>query len=182
MTHGGGYQFPNYGSANSSGSDPYSSDDYSSHSNSSDAGQGRDPYASDAAAWSGPEFGSGTASAGQDPYAAPASPNQQPSHQFGSGFSQPVYAPAPPTSSNAIVGLVLGIASFAFCAGLTGPLGLIFSILGMRETGVNATQPKGGRGLAIAGLVVSILGCLVLLFALAYIVLVIVLAGTSATS
>lgn len=182
MTQGGGYQFPDYGSANSSGSDPYASDAYSSGSPASDSGQVRDPYATDAAAWSGPEFGSGAGPAGQDPYGAPASPNHQPSHQFGPGFSQPVYAPAPPTSSHAIVGLVLGIASFVFCAGLTAPLGLIFSILGMRETGVNAAQPKGGRGLAIAGLVVSILGCLVLLLMLAYIVLAIVLAGAGATS
>ena len=69
---------------------------------------------------------------------------------------------------------------------LTLPLAVRRETAARRDWRVNPRfcepQPKGGRGLAIAGLVVSILGCLVLLLMLAYIVLAIVLAGAGATS
>ena len=52
----------------------------------------------------------------------------------------------PPSNTMGIVGLVLGCCSFATC-GLLAPLGIVFSGIGMRR------EP---RGLAIAGLIISI--------------------------
>lgn len=71
---------------------------------------------------------------------------------------------APKTNGFAIAGLVLGICSLLFgwacCFNITGILGLIFSIIGMCQTG----EGKGnGRGLAIAGLVLSIVSILILI-------------------
>lgn len=68
------------------------------------------------------------------------------------------------TSGFAIAGLVLGICSLLFgwacCFNITGILGLIFSIIGMCQTG----EGKGkGRGLAIAGLALSIVSILLLI-------------------
>ena len=56
--------------------------------------------------------------------------------------------PSAPQKTNgmAIAGFVLSF----FCS----PLGLIFSIIGMSQTSKDPSQ--GGRGLAIAGLVISI--------------------------
>jgi hypothetical protein len=53
---------------------------------------------------------------------------------------------APKTNGMAITGFV--------CSLLCWPLGLVFSIIGMSQTGKDPSQ--GGRGLAIAGLVISI--------------------------
>ena len=55
---------------------------------------------------------------------------------------------APKTNGMAITGFVLSL------LGCTWPLGLVFSIIGMNQTGKDPSQ--GGRGLAIAGLVISI--------------------------
>jgi peptidyl-prolyl cis-trans isomerase B (cyclophilin B) len=53
---------------------------------------------------------------------------------------------APKTNGMAITGFV--------CSLLCWPLGLVFSIIGMNQTSKDPSQ--GGRGLAIAGLVISI--------------------------
>ena len=50
------------------------------------------------------------------------------------------------TNGMAITGFV--------CSLLCWPLGLVFSIIGMNQTGKDPSQ--GGRGLAIAGLIISI--------------------------
>jgi hypothetical protein len=194
-----------YGSGNdqySSGSDPYGSgsDSYSSGSESytsgSDAfasggdayGSGSDPYGSSDDAFV-PDFGS--TSGGGDPYAAPAAPysTQSAAPSFGPQFGevpqgsygQPL-AMAPPSSGLGIAGFILGILALTFCGGLTGPPGLILSIMGMKATAPGAMPPRSGRGLAIAGLVLSILGTLGLLAMVAYVVLMIVLVGTTAGS
>lgn len=54
------------------------------------------------------------------------------------------------TSTWAVLGLVFGF--------LFWPLGVLFSILGLRETGKRG--PRAGRGLAIAGLIVSVLAAI----------------------
>ncbi|EYT51260.1 DUF4190 domain-containing protein [Brachybacterium muris] len=172
MSNNGGHQFPDFGSTNG-GDDPYAQG----------AGQGRNAY------------GQGSAGEYQDPYTDPyggssamsPSPTYQQDQQgFAAqvdqgahGYGQSTYAPGPPSSGMAITGMVLGIASIAFCAGFTAPFGLVFSILGMKETAPSAASPKGGRGLAIAGLVTSIIGSLILLLWVAYIVLIIVGVGMS---
>jgi len=64
------------------------------------------------------------------------------------------------TNSNAMAGLIFGIlALFCCCKFLFGPLGIIFSLIGLSQ--INR-QPEcyEGRGLAIAGLVLSILSLL----------------------
>src|SRR5699024_8614215 len=65
------------------------------------------------------------------------------------------FAPPPPSSGAAITGFVLGLLGVLMCGGLTAPFGLVFSAIGMKETGAASPLPKGGRGLAIAGLVRS---------------------------
>ena len=52
----------------------------------------------------------------------------------------------------------MAIAGFV-CSFLCWPLGLIFSILGMSQTSKDPSQ--GGRGLAIAGLVISIVSAVI---------------------
>lgn len=146
----------------------------------------QDPYAQEPYG-SATTFGSPSAPGAHDPYAAPAPSADGFGPSFGSpsaapagagGYAPVGYAPPMPTSGKGVAGFILGIASLLMCGGLTAPVGLVFSILGMRETGPSATAPKSGRGLAIAGLVLSILGCLVLLFLIAYFVLVIIVAST----
>lgn len=75
------------------------------------------------------------------------------------------------TNSSAIAGLVFGILAFLCCCKmLFGPLGVIFSLIGLSQINQHPESYEG-RGLAIAGLVLSILslllGIILLLIALA---------------
>ena len=96
----------------------------------------------------------------QTPY-EPAGPVQTPGYQGQSGYGQgaPGYPPAGPQKTNtmAILGLV-----FAF---LFQPLGIIFSAIGLSQ--IKKTR-ENGRGLALAGLILSIvfliLGLVLLFF------------------
>ncbi len=66
----------------------------------------------------------------------------------------------PKTNPSAMTGLIFGLlAFFCCCKFLFGPLGIIFSLVGLSQ--INR-QPEyyEGRGLAIAGLVLSILSLL----------------------
>jgi prepilin-type processing-associated H-X9-DG protein len=69
-------------------------------------------------------------------------------------------APAPKTSGLAIASLVLGIVG-PCTVGLGSIIGIILGIVGLVKIGKSAGA-KGGRGLAIAGIVVSAAGLLVL--------------------
>ena len=77
-------------------------------------------------------------------------------------------ADSKPTSSAAIVGLVLGILAIVTSwipivnnlSFILGVIGLIFSIVGVVGT---ARGKKGGKGLAIAALVVNVLSLVVVL-------------------
>ncbi|MBB5830437.1 DUF4190 domain-containing protein [Brachybacterium aquaticum] len=167
-------------------SDPYGQNSYGQGSSRQDP-YAQDPYSSATSYGSSTPYGSPGAPGAHDPYAAPAPSADGFGPSFGSpsaapagagGYAPVGYAPPMPTSGKGVAGFILGIASLLMCGGLTAPVGLVFSILGMRETGPSATAPKSGRGLAIAGLVLSILGCLVLLFLIAYFVLVIIVAST----
>ena len=77
----------------------------------------------------------------------------------------PTHATAVPPKTNgfAIAGFVLGICSVLFgwicCFNITSVLGLVFSIIGLCQT---AGKKNSGKGLAIAGLVLSILAVLIL--------------------
>jgi hypothetical protein len=73
----------------------------------------------------------------------------------------------------ALAGFVVSLVSLLMCS-LAAPVSLVLSMLGMRDTGPSAATPQDGRGFAIAGLVLSILGCLALLGVIAYFALLIV--------
>ena len=61
----------------------------------------------------------------------------------------------------AIAGLVISIVSLILCCGSISLIGLIFSIIGMNKAKQNNDI---GKGIAIGGLVVNILGILLFLF------------------
>lgn len=91
---------------------------------------------------------------------------------FGASVTPPPIAPPPPgttmagprakTNAYARAGLICGILSVTCCCcGFPfGILGLVFSLLGLSQINANP-QSSEGRGLAIAGLVLSILGLLI---------------------
>lgn len=144
------------------GGDPYAASPLSEPGFSGDFGEARPGALHDGAAQYGaPQFG-------QNPYSA-----------------SPAYmavAMAPPSSGLGIAGFIVGLLGLTLCGTIVSPIGLVLSILGMRETSAGASSPKGGRGLTIAGLVLSIIGSIGLLFLIAYVVLMIVLAGVAAGS
>jgi hypothetical protein len=61
------------------------------------------------------------------------------------------------TSGMAVTGLVMGILSLFCCGPLFGLLGIIFSAIGISQVNKNPTQFTG-KGMAVAGLVMSIIG------------------------
>ena len=153
-----------YGSAEQHGAaDPYgTADPYAS------AGQhgAADPHGA-------PQLGAGV----RDPYASLPSGVPQ------SYYAAPGYAvAAPPSSGLGIAGFVVGLLGLTLCGTLVSPVGLVLSILGMRETAPTASPPKGGRGLTITGLILSIIGTVALLLIIAYFVVMFVIAGVAASS
>ncbi|MDB6059782.1 MAG: hypothetical protein JWO95_3626 [Verrucomicrobiales bacterium] len=90
------------------------------------------------------------------PQAPPAAPSAPPAYA-----PTPTVAPTAPTNGNAITGLVFGILSVTcMCAGLpVGAIGIIFSCIALSQLGHNPSQK--GKGLAIAGLILSIIGVLI---------------------
>lgn len=82
-------------------------------------------------------------------FSDPAAPTQHGSPA--PGYPQaPTYAPVQPYSAMAIAGFVLSLLSVSV-------VGLILSVLGLKDTNGGA---KRGRGLAIAGIVLGALGVL----------------------
>lgn len=71
------------------------------------------------------------------------------------------------TNGFSIAGLVLGLISI-LCCGSTSILGLVFSIIGLSSANKNNDN---SRGVSIAGIVISCLGLLVLLFFVVFTVL-----------
>ena len=78
------------------------------------------------------------------------------------------WQPPKPTSGKAIASLVCGLVAFAgaFCylPALAAPVGLILGLLGIIETGREGA--RSGRGMAIAGTVVSALAVLAIIGAI----------------
>lgn len=84
-------------------------------------------------------------------------------------ISPPIPGTVRKTNSNAMAGLIFGIlAFFCCCKFLFGPLGIVFSLIGLSEINRHPEYYEG-RGLAVAGLVLSILSLLlaVMLFMIA---------------
>lgn len=138
------------------GSDPYSgqhgSDPFVGH-------QGTDPYGQQqGASYSAPQFGQGAL-----PYGGPP---------------QPTYVQAPPSDPLAVTSMILGIVSLT-CLPVVGPIGLVLAIMGMKKT---SDGTASGRGMAIAGLVLSILGTLYLVGIVLYFVFIIGLFAMTGSS
>lgn len=161
--------------------DPYGAHDpYGSH-DASGAGTQRpdDPGAHPYAAGQQPSGTSGTSP--YDPGAQPYGAAGQ--HPSGAGALQPytapghgtVYVTPPPTSGLALAGMILGISGLAVCLGVPSVIGLILSLVSLRETG---NGERSGRGFAIAGIVTSAIGLLVMLAIVAFYVFMFVMVGT----
>ncbi|MFC0673940.1 DUF4190 domain-containing protein [Brachybacterium hainanense] len=152
---------------------------YSAFGDGSPAGQ--DPYGGYAEGSSSSAPDPYATSAPSDPYAAPSpGPQSAPPGYTGPEFGQgalpyggpvqPVYYAAPPTNGTATTALILGIVSLVLCGGVLSPIALVCGILGMKAT---ADGTQGGRGLAIAGLVMGIVGTVLLLLYVLWFVFVI---------
>lgn len=101
---------------------------------------------------------------------AEAAPGWRPMSTFPEfGFSQaapplppqpPVYASGRETNGNAVTGLICGILAFCCPCGhfITATLGIIFSCIALSQASHTASQK--GKGMAIAGLALSIIGVL----------------------
>lgn len=205
MSTGRGNDLPDYSGGN--GRDPYAGG-YDPYSGAHDPyGGGHDPYSGGYDPYGQPELAPSDPYAagpeGADPYArdpldadgfgpvfssavehgAPAHGAPQP---YGaptvSSTGYPPRLPGPTTSSSAITSLVLGILSLTMCAGLTAPVGVIFGVIGMKATGPAATDPRSGRGLAIAGLVTSLIGLIPFLLMVFYVVIMIVAIAVEVTA
>jgi hypothetical protein len=88
-----------------------------------------------------------------------------PQHAPGVPVGAPGYTQTPaatvPTNGNAITGLIFGILSITcVCAGLpVGAIGIIFSCIALSQ--INNNPGQKGKGMAIAGLVLSIVGVMI---------------------
>jgi len=72
--------------------------------------------------------------------------------------------PSAKTNSMALTGFILGLISVpSFCCCCVGLpcsiLGLVFSCIGLAQ--INRNPMQGGRGLAIAGIILSVIGLLI---------------------
>lgn len=179
--------------------DPYGSSASADPYGSAEQHEAADPYGTADPHGTADPYGAADPYGGADPYGA-ADPHGAPQRGAGvqdpyaslpSGLSQGRYAapgyavavqPAPPSSGLGIAGFVVGLLGLTLCGTLVSPVGLVLSILGMRETSPTATPPKGGRGLTITGLILSIIGTVALLLIIAYFVVMFVIAGVAAGS
>lgn len=167
---------------------PYANDPYAPGTSAPDP-YASDPYANDAsvndqleADGFGPVFSS-SVEAQSGGYAVAPYGSQQPYGPYSSGaqgYGQ--YAPAVPSSGAGITGFVLGLLALTMCGGLTAPFGIFFSLQGMTETSPIAMNPKSGRGLAVAGLVLSLVGLIPLLLLVLYVAFFVVAIMVGATS
>lgn len=126
----------------------------------------QDPYSS------GPSSANSGDSSNWTPQPNQQQPQYQPQGSMPVGQPYPaVYAVQKPSSDAATWSLILGILGLVCCGGITSPFGLFFGIKGLGDTKDNGQY--SGRGLAIAGTVLSGVGILYLLALLAYFGLII---------
>lgn len=141
-----------------------------------------DPQTYAAPSYGQQAYGAPAAPYGQQAYGQPAYSQQYAAPQYTS-YPQPgTYAPgaqwAQPQKTNgmAIAALVLGLAGIV-TAGAAGILGLIFGIIGVRQT---SRTGDAGKGMAIAGIVLGSLG--ILFFALVVIGFIAAIASGDTTT
>lgn len=166
--------------------DPYAPDGTWEQDPYATSAHGGDPYGSGSADPYGTSGGDPYGTGGAGPYgggafSSPAGPPAAAGHgsvgpTYGPGPAWPVsapgYAPPLPTSAMALTGFIVSLVSLVLCSGLTAPVGLVFSILGMRDTAPGVERAQAGRGFAIAGLVISIVGTLMLAAVVLYFIVV----------
>lgn len=120
----------------------------------------------------------------QPPYQPPPPPGyweQQAAQQPPPGYGYPpqpypgyAYPVAPPDHPRATTAMVLGILALVCCQ-LTGPFAWVIGARAVKEIDASGGR-LGGRGQAVAGKVLGIVGTVLLVLVIAYFVLVIGLA------
>lgn len=89
--------------------------------------------------------------------------NAYPQSAYPQSYQQPAfqYQPLKPFSTYAILSMVMGGVGFLMMplGALTGPLGILFGFIGMKEGRDNGGTHRG-RGLAIGGLILSVISTL----------------------
>ncbi|WP_226002940.1 DUF4190 domain-containing protein [Paenibacillus sp. BJ-4] len=112
-----------------------------------------------------------------DLYKEPRSSDSfQETNDYNAPFNQPPVVP--PTNSKAVASMVLGILSVVipYLGLIIGIVGIILSSLSLKEINRYGEQ---GRGMAIAGLVCSIIGTLIYALIILFLVVVFVIAASS---
>lgn len=142
------------------------------------------PYGQRAAAptsgapqYGGEQYGAGPYGAPQ--YGAPqyGTPGYDQPSPYGAqpyGYGQP-YA-APPNEGMAIASFATSLAGLLFFGGVPGAVGLGLGIAALRRIAVSG---KGGRGFAIAGIVIGAVGILWMLAVIAYFVIIFAVIGAT---
>lgn len=124
-------------------------------------------YAQGAAYPQGPGYEQGAGYAQGPGYAQqgpgyPPNPAYTPYQSYGYPYAYPPMPPMPLPNGMAITGMVLGIVGAVtalFYVGIViGIVGLIFSIIALRAVG---RREAGGRGMAVTGLVTSIVAIII---------------------
>ncbi|KYG96502.1 DUF4190 domain-containing protein [Paenibacillus sp. SEL1] len=100
----------------------------------------------------------------------------QETNDYNAPFNPPPVVP--PTNSKAVASMVLGILSVVipYLGLIIGIVGIILSSLSLKEINRHGEQ---GRGMAIAGLVCSIIGTLIYTLIIIFIVIVFIVAASS---
>ena len=94
----------------------------------------------------------------------------------GTPYATPAYATAaPPTNSNAIVALVLGIASLLVCS-LAGPVAIVIGQRARREIRQTGEQ---GDGMALAGVITGVVATALMVVVIVAVIVIIIVAAAS---
>ncbi|WP_370248336.1 DUF4190 domain-containing protein [Nocardioides sp.] len=119
---------------------------------------------------------------GQAPYGQPA--YGQPAYgqaPYGSPYGAGLYTPAPPNESLSVASMVVGIVSFVLACGygiglLGSPVALVLGRISMKR--IDRSQGTlGGRGFALTGFILGIIGTILLVLAIAAVVVIIIVAA-----
>lgn len=140
----------------------------------------QDPGAYGQPAYGQPPYGQpayGQPAYGQPAYGQPAY-GQAP---YGSPYGAGLYTPAPPNESLSVASMVVGIVSFVLACGygiglLGSPVALVLGRISMKR--IDRSQGTlGGRGFALTGFILGIIGTILLVLAIAAVVVIIIVAA-----
>lgn len=108
---------------------------------------------------------------------AGAGPGSPPAYPDPSAAYAPSYSVSPPTNTNAIVALVLGIIGLVVCQ-LTGPAALLFGLKARREIRTTGEQ---GDGMALAGVITGAIATALLALAVVALIVIVIIAVASSS-